>query len=326
MKIFLTGGTGFIGAPLTRKLIERGWQATVLTRSGGSPDPATAGVKGDVTDKESMRAAMAGADVVIHNAGWYELGISTSVKTQMTAINVQGTANVLSLAVELKIPKIIYISTCNVFGDTRGELADETFTRVSPIISHYEQTKTDAHEIAKDYQKRGAPLIIVCPAQVIGPGDHSAFGWYARLYVRGLLPPAVWAPEGTFTFGHVDDIVEGIALAMEKGKIGETYILGGGAISVRNLMPVWKQAVGGIPPFIWLPRPLAVAQGILLEPILRLFGLPAFISREVVENSYVCFRFSSEKAKRELGWNPRSVEQAWIDTMRAEKARRNSEQ
>ena len=322
MKIFLTGGTGFIGAVLTRKLIERGWQVTVLTRSGGSPHPAAAGIKGDITDKESLRAAMAGADVVVHNAGWYELGISTSVKTQMTAINVQGTANVLSLATELKIPRIIYTSTCNVFGDTGGQTIDESFERVAPIITHYEQTKTEAHAIARKYQQQGAPVIIVCPAAVVGPGDHAPFGWYARLYVRGLLPPAVWAPEGTHTFGHVEDVAEGIALAVEKGKIGETYILGGGFISLRQLMPVWKKAIGGIPPFIWLPRPLALAQGILIEPILRLFGLPAFISREVVEGSYGCFRYSSEKAKRELGWNPRNVEQAWIDTMRAEKSKK----
>jgi len=298
---------------------------TVLTRSGTSPDPAlppsgVAGVKGDVTDKESMRAAMSGADVVIHNAGWYELGISTSAKTQMMAINVQGTANVLSLATELKIPRIVYTSTCNAFGDTQGETVDESFTRVSPIITHYEQTKTEAHEIARKYQSQGAPVIIVCPAVVIGPGDHSSFGWYVRLYVRGLLPPFIWAPEGALTCVHVDDAAEGIVLAAEKGRVGEMYILGGGAITLRDLMPVWKRAVGGIPPFIWLPKPLAVAQGILIEPLLRLLGIPAFISREVVASAYVSFRYSSEKSKRELGWNPRSVEQAWIDTLRAEKA------
>src|SRR3972149_4226277 len=107
MKVFFTWGTGFIGTPLTKALVGRGWQVTVLTRSGTSPDPALppsggAGGKGDVTDKESMRAAMSGADVVIHNAGRYELGISTSAKTQLMAINVKGTANVLSLATEFK--------------------------------------------------------------------------------------------------------------------------------------------------------------------------------------------------------------------------------
>lgn len=321
MKVFLSGGTGFIGAPLTKALIRRGWQVTVLTRSGTSPDPAATGVKGDVTDKESMRAAMSGTDVVIHNAGWYELGISTSAKAMMTAINVQGTANVLSLATGLKIPRIVYTSTTTALGDTGGAMVDESFTRVAPIITHYEQTKTEAHEIARKYQQQGSPVIIACPAQVIGPGDHSPFGYFVRLYVRGLLPPVIWAPEGAFTFGYVEDVAEGIALTAEKGRVGEMYILGRGTLTLRDVMPVWKRAVGGIAPFIWLPKRLAVAQGILVEPVLRLLGIPAFISREVVASAYVSFRYSSEKAKRELGWNPRSAEQAWIDTLRAEKAR-----
>jgi nucleoside-diphosphate-sugar epimerase len=238
----------------------------------------------------------------------------------MTAINVQGAENVLTLAVELGIPKIIHISTTTAFGDTGGALVDETFQRTGPMLSHYERTKTEAHAIARRYQAAGAPVIIVCPAQVIGPGDHSPFGYFARLYARGLLPPVIWGPENTYTFGHVDDVAAGIARAAEKGLLGETYILGGGQVSNREMVRAWKEAIGGLPPFIWLPRPLAVAQGMLIEPVLRLLGLPAFISREVVESSYVKYCYSSEKAKRELGWQPRSAEQAWIDTLRAEKA------
>ena len=99
MKVFLTGGTGFIGTRLTHALVKRGGSVTVLTRSGTSPAAAATGVKGDVTDPASLRAAMAGADRVIHNAGWYELGLTQSDKARMQAINVQGTENVLSLAV-----------------------------------------------------------------------------------------------------------------------------------------------------------------------------------------------------------------------------------
>jgi nucleoside-diphosphate-sugar epimerase len=273
-----------------------------------------------VTDKASLRAAMTGAELVIHNAGWYELGISGSAKPKMRAINEDGTRNVLELAQELKIPRVVYTSSTTALGDTGGKLVDESFVRTAPSSTYYEETKTAAHELALKFQAQGLPLVIACPAQVIGPGDHSAFGWYARLYVRGLLPPIIWAPEGTFTFGYVDDVAEGLALVAEKGQVGQTYFLGGGVISLRNLMPVWKQAVGGIPPFIWLPRPLAVLQGMLVGPLLRLFGLPGFISKEVVEGSFVSFQYSSDKAKSELGWQPRTVEQAWIDTLQAERA------
>ncbi|MBI3243127.1 MAG: NAD-dependent epimerase/dehydratase family protein [Chloroflexi bacterium] len=322
MRVFLTGGTGFIGQPLTRALLKRGWEVTLLARSGQSSIEGVRTVKGDVTDRETMRAGMADADIVFHNAGWYELGIASSAKAKMQAINVTGTENVLGLAAELKIPRIVYTSSTTAIGDTGGQTVDESFTRVSRPLTFYEQSKTEAHAIALKHQKQGAPIIIVCPAQVLGPGDHSAFGYFARLYVRNLLPPLIWAPDGAFTFSYVDDVAEGLALAAEKGRVGETYFFGGGSITIRELMKVWKKAVGGIPPFIWLPRPLAVIQGMMAEPLLRLFGISAFISREVIEGSYVSFRYSSEKAKRELGWNPRSAEQAWIDTLLAEKAKK----
>jgi dihydroflavonol-4-reductase len=329
MKVFLTGGTGFIGTRLAERLVARGWQVTVLTRSGASPvsaDPrvgAATGVKGDITDKEALRAAMIAAepDLVFHNAGWYELGVSSSQKDKMTAINVGGTENTLGLAVELKIPRIVYTSSTTAIGDTGGQMVDETFERTAPYLTHYEKTKTEAHAIARRFQHEGAPLIIACPAQVLGPGDHSPYGWFGRLYVRGLLPPVIWAPEGVFTFGHVEDVAEGLALVAEKGRSGETYFLSGSPLAMRQIAPVWKQAVGGLPPFIFLPRPLAVLQGLLVEPLLRLLGLPAFISREVVEGSYVSFRYSPAKAQGELGWQSRSAEQAWIDTLREEKER-----
>jgi dihydroflavonol-4-reductase len=326
MKIFLTGGTGFVGQPLAKALLTRGWQVLALVRSPeGAEAQALAALgatlaRGDVTDRESLRAPMTGADLVFHNAGWYELGLPRAAQAKMRAINVDGTDNVLSLAVELKIPRLVYTSTGNVLGDTGGALVDETFERRAPILTIYEQTKTDAHAIARRYQAQGAPVVIVCPTVVLGVGDHSPFGWFVRMYVRGLLAPMVWAPEGVFTFVHVDDCAEAMALACERGRPGETYILGGGALSMREVVALWKRTPGGLKPFLWLPRPLALLTGILGEPLLRLLGLPAFLSREAVVNSYVCFRFSAARAERELGARFRTAEQAWLDTLAGERA------
>jgi nucleoside-diphosphate-sugar epimerase len=325
MKIFLTGGTGFIGQPLTRALLKRGWQVTALVRNPES-SPAKAiqalGAKltpGDVTGRESLRAAMAGVDLVFHNAGWYELGVVGPAREKMRAINVLGTENVLGLAVELSIPKILYTSSTTALGDTGGAVADESFQRAAPTLTVYEQTKTEAHAIALRYQQQGAPLVIVCPAQVIRPGDHSPYGWFARLYVRGWLPPAVWAPDAAFTMGHLDDVTEAMALAAEKGRPGQTYIVGGGVLSVRRMIETWSRTPGGFKPFLWMPRPLALLSGALSEPLLRFLGLPAFLSREVVRGSYVSFRYSSAKAERELGAKFRTAEQAWLDTLAAER-------
>ena len=95
-----------------------------------------------------MREGMTGADIVFHNAGWYEIGISTSAQRKMQAINVEGTKNVLRLAKELGIKRVVYTSSCVAIGDTGGVTVNETFKRVAPIKTFYEQSKTEAHEIA----------------------------------------------------------------------------------------------------------------------------------------------------------------------------------
>ncbi len=328
MRVFLTGATGFIGQPLARALLRRGWELTCLARNPhGAAGRALAQLGatlavGDVveTDRAALATAMRGADLVFHNAGVYAIGVTRSQAERMRAVNVQGTETVLGLAAELGIPKIVYTSTVGAFGDTGGALADENFTRRAAAASIYEQTKVDAHAIARAYQARGAPVVIACPGQVIGPGDHSPFGHFARLYVRGWLPPSVWAPDATFTIGHVDDVAEALALAAERGQPGQTYIVAGQPMTMRAMIATWKRTPGGLKPFIWLPRPLAWLTGLLAEPVLRLLGQPAFISRETIAGSFICFRFTSAKAERELGAQFRGAEQAWRDTLAAERA------
>ena len=322
MRVLITGGTGFIGQQLSHGASQRGWQTTVVTRS---PDSAAAQnlaskgvslVKGDVTDRRSLREAMESCspDVFFHLAGWYELGITRREHRGMWAVNVEGLENTLTLAAEHGIPKTIYTSTTTALGDTGGETVDESFTRRSPPLSYYERTKYEAHAQALRHQASGEPLVIACPAQVMGPGDHSPFGYYSRLFLHGLLPLG-WAPEGTFTFGHVKDVAEGLLLAGERGQPGETYFLAGHPMTNHEMMQVWSQITGRRPPSIWLPRSLALTQAVLTAPLLRVLGYPAFISPEVVKSSFVSFRYRSDKAMDQLGVIFRSAEQAWEETL-----------
>ena len=252
MKIFLTGGTGFIGRPLTQKLLSRGWEVKALVRnpnSDKSKEIQTFGaqlIKGDINDIDSMRESMQGVDAVIHNAGWYEFGITKKDRPKMYQINVEGTRNTLSLAFELGVPRIVYTSTILAFGRTGGFVADETYARQYPPISYYEETKTQAHQIAKDLQAQGAPIIINCPAGVIGPGDHSGVGYLVRMYVHHTLPPFLWTPNGNLARIYVDDVAEGIVRCVEFGKIGETYILSSGNQTHRDMVAEWKKYEGGI--------------------------------------------------------------------------------
>ncbi len=178
---------------------------------------------------------------------------------------------------------------------------------------------TFACTLAAEYQRRGLPLVIVCPGNVIGPNDHSAWGYFARLYVNGIMPPMGWARRNTYVHSHGDDLAEGIALAAEKGKPGETYLLGGDRITMEQALSLWDTTPGGLRFRFWAPTPLARAMFWTLELLQRLIGLPAFISRETAVSAGLNYNFSSEKAHRELGWSPRPARQVWPEIMRAER-------
>jgi len=318
MKVFLTGGTGFIGQSLTQSLIARGWNVVALVRKPDSPQARALTkmgaqcVAGDVTDRESMRAGMMGADIVVHNAGWYELGVPENARKLMHAINVTGTDNVLSLALELGIPRAVYVSSTLYYGDTGPEARDETYRRQKPYRFYYEQTKAEAHEIAQQYQQRGLPLIIICPAHVVGPNDHSIWGYFLRTYLNRLMTPFAWAPDIMNSAVHVNDLGAGIALAAEKGRCGETYLFAGDPISLREVLEIWMTKPGGFKVRFYIPNGLATLMFAPLEPLQRLVGLPAFISRETVSGS-VSLNFSSAKAQRELGWTYRPAKEMWPD-------------
>jgi nucleoside-diphosphate-sugar epimerase len=149
---------------------------------------------GDVTQRESMRTAMSRADLVIHNAGVYEFGGSSALRQRMRLVNVAGTDNTLGLAFELGVPRSIYISTALATGATGVDPCDERYTRTMPCQTEYERTKTDAHDIALRIRERGLRLIIACPNQIVGPNDHSVFGYLLRMY---LFAPAATAGVGS---------------------------------------------------------------------------------------------------------------------------------
>ncbi|KPK17658.1 MAG: hypothetical protein AMJ67_12600 [Betaproteobacteria bacterium SG8_41] len=324
MNLFLTGATGFIGRPLTQALLRRGWNVVALVRNAGSPQArilARMGaqcVPGDVTDRESMRAGMTGADWVVHNAGWYEFGLTGQGRQLMRATNVTGTDNVLGLALELGISRTVYVSSTIAFGATGPIAVDETYRRQKPCVSFYEKTKTEAHEIARGFQQRGLPLIIACPDGVVGPNDHSARGYFLRMYLNRLMTPFAWAPDTINSLVHVDDLSEGIALAAEKGQVGETYILAGEPIRLREMTQIWMTKPGGFKIRFYIPTWLAKIVFAAMEPLQRLVGLPAAVSRETASAASISIAYSSAKAQRELGWTCRPAKQMWLETIEQE--------
>jgi nucleoside-diphosphate-sugar epimerase len=173
MRCFVTGATGFVGGRVARQLRDAGHEVVALVRDPNKAKSlAATGVQlaqGDVTDKESMRAPMSGAEGVFHIAGWYKIGVKD--KTPGVAINVNGTRNVLDLMKELGITKGVYTGTLAVNSDTCGQLKDETYRYTGKHLSEYDRTKAVAHDIANEFIHNGLPLVIVQPGLIYGPGD-----------------------------------------------------------------------------------------------------------------------------------------------------------
>lgn len=308
---FVTGGTGFIGSRLIALLVARGVEVRALARSQAGLEKVQAlgavPVQGDVTDSKSMLPAMRGCDVVFHVASMYEVGLR--YKKQMEKVNVDGVRNVIATACEAGVPKIVFTSTVGVFGNTRGQIADETFEHQGDFPTVYERTKWTAHyQIALPMIRQGAPVIIVMPSGVYGPNDHSTINDLMRLYVRGRLP-AVPGKETTFSYVYVDDVAEGHILAAEKGRIGESYILGGTALSLGEFVKLWSKVTGRPAPAVEIPSAFLRIWWPLLALLERVLPMPAMLSGEAARVLGTTWIASSEKAQRELGYRSRPLEE-----------------
>ncbi len=318
MRYFVTGATGFIGGHLVAKLIARGDQLTCLVRN---PDKAAnlarqgvTLVKGDVSDRAVMREAMRGVDGVFHIAALYKLG--PEFKEQMAAVNVAGTRNVLEAAVEAGVPKIVYTSTVGVFGNTHGKIVDESYrVEKQSLSSEYERTKWAAHyEVAVPLQQKGAPIVIVQPGGVTGPGDTSPLNLLYEFYLHRM--PIMVGPHAGVTVAHVDDIVAGHLGAMEKGRHGESYILVGPGLTYKQMMEMWQSICGVPAPKLWLPGWTAALSSRLVSGLEKVVKLKTVISSEVLTTqANYTFYATADKARRELGWQPRPLEQTFKEVL-----------
>lgn len=318
MKAFVTGGTGFIGRVLVQKLIDRGDEVVALARS----DSGIAGleavgarvVRGDITDVASMREGMEGCDVVFHLAGWYKLGAADW--WQAETINVGGTRKVLRLAHELGIPRIVYASTLAIYGDTGGELVDESHQGSPPFLTEYDRTKWLAHyKVALPMIEQGAPVIVVMPGGVYGPGDTSIIGQMMEAFYKGQTP-ILPGPETTLTYAHVEDVAEGFILAAEKGVPGESYILAGPAIPLGEMIDFWAQLTGKRAPLLRIPADLVKPLAPVVGFVEQILPLPSMYSRDATATLGATYTGRADKARAELGWETRSLQAGMAETFR----------
>ncbi len=317
MRHFVTGATGFIGRELVRQLRAAGDEVTALVRKrGAASDLRDLGVDlrpGDITDPESVRAAMRGADAVFHLAGWYRIGRPDAREAHR--VNVEGTRVVLEAMRDLGVPRGVYTSTVAVFGDTHGVLADESYRMSGRFLSVYDRTKWLAHyAVAEPLMAQGLPLMIVQPGVVYGIGDTSPMQATYRLYFRGLLV-AVPA-RTTYSWGHVEDTAAGHRLALERGRPGESYVIAGPTHSLADALHI-AAGITGIPgPRVLVP-PFLLKEAAALVRAIGGEGRGESIGA-IAGTTYVG---SSAKAERELGFRARSLRDGFAEVLPAERAR-----
>ena len=317
----MTGGTGFIGGRLVRKLRERGDDVAALVRSPGKAlELERLGVqlvKGDLTDADAIRRGLDGADACFHGAAIYKVGIPSSEREEMHDTNVRGTERVLDTAIEAAVPRIVYVSTVNVFGNTRGEVVDESYERPKDgFLSYYDETKYEAHQVARDRIARGAPIVIVQPGGVYGPGDHSEIGNMIDQASSGKLF-AYMFPEPGFNLVHVDDVADGIILAYERGEVGQSYVLGGEIATMRGLVDKTAEIAGRKPPKRDLPVGVLKAVAPAGPVLGKIMGFPPNFKELISVSDGVTYWAKDDKARERLGYSPRDLDTGLRQTLAA---------
>jgi nucleoside-diphosphate-sugar epimerase len=298
MKAFVTGATGFLGGRLTQKLLERGDEVVALVRRRDVDLGGARIVHGDLSDVDLLRDAMRGCDAVFHAAARYEVGMPRSEADAMYDVNVRGTENVLDAAADIR--RVVYVSTVNVFGNTRGEVVDETYVR-SPgdWLSAYDRTKYLAHLAAAEHEN----VVIAQPGAIYGPGDHSELGAQLDQARRGKLFFKALADVGVNAL-HVDDAADGLLLVHDRGRLGESYVLGGEITRLGAMI----DRVSPRPVRLTIPTALlrlAIPAGPLIGKVM---GTGPNLRELISASAGVTYWATDAKARRELGYSPRGLE------------------
>jgi dihydroflavonol-4-reductase len=325
MRVVVTGGAGFVGRAVVERLHHRDDDVVALVRDPGTAqhlihEGADDGgtitlVRSSLADPGVLREAMRDADAVIHAAGSYRVGIARSERPAMWDANVGTTERVIDAAIAEGVARIVYVSTVNVFGDTKGRTVDETYRRdpADGFLSVYDETKFRAHEAAEARIATGVPVVIVMPSQVYGPHDHSLASDQLHRAFRGTLGYRAFGSLGA-GWVHVHDLAAGVLAALDLGMIGESYCLAGPNHRMDDAIRLAARLGGKAAPRLEMPTILARIAAPLNDAIGGLPGMPANLRETIAAGDGVTYWASHDKAARELGFEPRTLEQGILDT------------
>lgn len=318
MKVFVTGANGYVGSHLCRLLVERGDHVRGLVRKGsvrklldGVPVEL---VEGDLLDQKALESGMDGCEQVYHTAALVRFFVRD--KQEMWRTNVEGTRNVIEVARRVGVQRLVHTSTVAVLkrprnGTSRGNISggalDETYVADDNNIGGaYERTKLEAERLVLAAAADGLPCVICSPSGPVGPGDlkPSPVGKVIVQFLKGKIPAYT---ETGLNVVDVRDVAGGHILAAERGRIGERYILCGENLALAEFFQLLSEISGIRAPKIRLPYGVVLTFGLLGEIKGRLTGKEPLACLASVRTSKQPHHFTSEKARRELGFAPRPI-------------------
>ena len=315
----VTGATGFVGSAVARVLAASGHPLRLMVRAN-SDRSNLAGldaelVEADLRDPASLAPAVRDCAALFHVAADYRLWVPDP--EQMMQANVAGTIALMRAAQRARIPRIVYTSSVAALGQIGdGTPADEaTPNDPAKIVGAYKKSKYLAEQAVRDLvRQESLPAVIVNPSTPVGPRDikPTPTGKTIRDAAAGKIPAYI---DTGLNIVHVDDVATGHLLAYERGRIGESYILGGEDFLLRDLLRLIAKVTGQKPPRFALPAPALWPVAVACELAARAFGSDPLVTREMLMMARKKMFFSSAKARAELGYAPRPARQAIIDAV-----------
>ncbi|HEX7382633.1 MAG TPA: hopanoid-associated sugar epimerase [Nevskiaceae bacterium] len=318
MRVLVTGATGFVGSAVVRRALAAGTQVRALARDGSDRENL-AGLDvevsiGDLRDQASLERACAGCEAVFHVAADYRLWVPHP--DEIYEANVGGTRRLLKAARAARVRRVVYTSSVATLGiPGKGQPGDEdTPVTLDAMIGHYKRSKYLAEEEAQRFVTDGLDVVIVNPSTPIGPRDikPTPTGRVIRDAAAGKMPAYV---DTGLNIVHVDDVANGHWLALERGKPGRRYVLGGTDMTLREILTAIAGLTGHRAPRVRLPHALVLPIAFVAERIARITGGQPLATVAEVRMSTKYMFFSSARAKAELGYEARPAIEALRDAV-----------
>ncbi len=308
MKILITGATGYVGHRLALTLAERNNEIHVLVRNLNSKNiPQHKNIKafaGDITDRQSITTAIKECKQVYHTAALVKAFDKDS--SLFYKVNVDGTRNLLDVAVETGVEKFVFTSSCSVIGSTLKTAMCENDKRITPLDNDYDATKYQAEILVKAYGNKGLHTVIVAPSKVFGPSGFDtksiSLNKVIHRFIKGDLTFIPMPSKLIANYCYIDDVVEGHILAMSKGNVGENYILGGENISFLEFFNTIKILSGKKNKLIEVPKFIMKILSVIQWLQFKAIKKEPLITENSIRQIYCNKIFSSEKAIQKLGY------------------------